>query len=297
MTHGRRAIIAADDTRAVRSSAALAANAAAMSGFLARARSRLAGVDLPTTAASLAFTTILGLVPLATVALAVVAQFPSFESWLDTFEQWLTRVLLPGDVRGNVRIAVTGFAEQAARLSGVTLAFVVVTALFLVSTVERAINRIFGVKRLRPAWRRFAFYLAAVLLGPVLAGASLSATSWVVAQSLQAIPRHDAIAWSIGRLSWLVAVAALIAVYKVAPACPVRWRHAFAGAFLAGLALEAAKEAFAWYVAHVPTYQQIYGALAILPLFMLWVYVGWLIVLAGAAVTASLTPGVRGARE
>jgi len=271
--------------------------AAAMKGLLARARSRLEGVDLPTTAASLAFTTILGLVPLATIALAVVAQFPAFESWLDAFERWLTRVLLPGDVGGNVRLAVTGFAEQAARLSGVTLLFVVVTALFLVSTVEHAINRIFGVRRLRPAWRRFAFYLAAVLLGPVLAGASLSATSWVVAQSLEGIPRNDAIVWSIGRLPWLVAVAALIVVYKVAPACPVRWRHAFAGAFLAGLALEVAKEAFAWYVAHVPTYQQIYGALAILPLFMLWVYVGWLIVLAGAAVTAALTPGVRGARE
>lgn len=262
-----------------------------------RLRARLVGADLPSTAASLAFTTILGLVPLATVAFALVAQFPAFEGWLDALEQWLARTLLPGDVRTHVLDAISGFAGEAARLTGVSLLFVGVTAVFLVATIERAINRIFGVKRLRPALRRFAFYAFAVVLGPIIAGATLSAMSWMVAQSMQAIPRHDAVAWAVARLPWFLAVAALLAVYKFAPACPVRWRHAFAGAFLAGLALEAAKDGFAWYVANVPTYQRIYGALAVLPLFMLWVYVGWLIVLAGAAIAASFTPGPRGARD
>jgi membrane protein len=80
-------------------------------------------------------------------------------------------------------------------------------------------------------------------------------------------------------------------LYKLVPARPVRWYAAFTGAAFAALAFEAAKRGFAAYVAAVPTYQVVYGALAALPLFLLWIYLSWFIILTGAAITATLMEG------
>ncbi|MEO8485152.1 MAG: YihY family inner membrane protein [Betaproteobacteria bacterium] len=260
------------------------------------AASRLRGIRVSSTAASLAFTTMLALVPLATVTFVVVARFPEFEQGIHVFEDWIVRVLLPGVGHGVVRDAVVGFAEQAARLTGVTLLFVAVTAALLVATIENEINLIFGVRRARPLARRVLVYAIGVSLGPVVAGISISATTWLIGQSIDAVPMHDAFAAFVGRpLPWLFAVVAFTLVYEVVPYRRVRWRHALAGGLLAATAFEAAKAGFAWYVANVSAYRQIYGALAVLPLFMLWLYVCWFIVLAGAAIVSALTPGSRAA--
>ncbi|CAG0968326.1 hypothetical protein BURK1_01086 [Burkholderiales bacterium] len=265
-----------------------------MTAFLQRVAARLTGVRISSTASSLAFTTLLALVPLATVAIAVVARFPIFEEGLAALEQWLVRVLLPGGGTGVVREAIRGFAEQAAQLTGVTLAFVAVAAFVLVAMIEAEINLIFGVRRARPLARRVLVYVIGVTLGPLLVGASLSATTWLIARSLEAVPLHESLATLAGRpLPWLIAAIAFTLVYKVVPYCPVRWRHAIAGGVLAAAGFEAAKSGFAWYVSTASTHRQVYGALAALPLFMLWLYLCWFIVLAGAAVVSALTPGTR----
>jgi membrane protein len=262
--------------------------------FLQGVASRLRGIRLNATASSLAFTTLLALVPLATVAFAVVSQFPLFERGLATLEDWLVRVLMPGTGTGVVRDAIKGFAEQAARLAPLTVAFLAVTAAMLVATIDTEINAIFAVRRQRPLWRRAIVYVLGVTLGPALVGASLSATTWLFAQSLEVVPVGPSFTSRVGRLlPWFLAAAALTLVYQIVPYCRVRWRHAILGGALAAGGLEVAKAWFAWYVSNVPTYRQIYGALAVLPLFMLWLYVGWLIVLVGAAIVSALTPGSR----
>jgi membrane protein len=262
--------------------------------FLQGVASRLKGIRLNATASSLAFTTLLALVPLATVAFAVVSQFPAFEQGLATLEEWLVRGLMPGTGTSVVRDSIRQFAEQAARLAPLTVAFLAVTATMLVATIDTEINAIFGVRRTRPLVRRVVVYVVGVTLGPILAGASISATTWLVARSLDAVPVRESLATLVGQpLPWLFATVALALVYKIVPFCTVRWHHAIAGGALAAAGLEAAKAWFAWYVTQVPTYRQIYGALAALPLFMLWLYVCWLIVLVGAAIVATLTPGSR----
>jgi len=262
--------------------------------FLQGVASHLKGIRLNATASSLAFTTLLALVPLATVAFAVVSQFPAFEKGLATLEEWLVRGLMPGGGTGVVRDSIRQFAEQAARLAPLTVVFLAVTATMLVATIDTEINAIFGVRRKRPLVRRVVVYVIGVTLGPILAGASISATTWLIAQSLDAVPVRESLATFVGRpLPWLFASVALALVYRIVPFCTVRWHHAIAGGMLAAGGLEAAKAWFAWYVTHVPTYRQIYGALAVLPLFMLWLYVCWLIVLVGAAIVATLTPGSR----
>ena len=265
-----------------------------MIAFIQRVVSRLRGIRVALTAGSLAFTTMLALVPLATVTFVVVARFPLFEEALKVFEEWVVRVMMPGVGHGSVRDAVVGFAEQAARLTGVSLVFVAVTAAMLVATIEREINLIFGVRRARPLPRRILLYAIGISLGPLAVGISISAANWLIGQSLAAIPMRDALSTWVGRpLPWVFAAAAFTLIYKVVPFTRVRWRHAAAGGMLAALAFEAAKGGFAWYVTTFTTYRQVYGALAVIPIFMLWLYLCWYLVLAGAAVVSALSNGGR----
>lgn len=268
-----------------------------MVAFFRRTVSSLRGIGVSATAASLAFTTLLALVPLATITFAVVARFPVFEEGLVALEQWMVRVFLPGVGEHVVRDAIVGFAEQAARLTIVNLAFLAVTAAMLVATIEGEINAIFGIRRSRPFGRRLLLTVLGVTLGPLAAGLSISATTWLIAQSFDVAPLPGARTLAGVPLPWIVGATAFTLLYRILPYTHVRWRHALVGGILASIAFEGAKAAFGWYVVHVPTYRQIYGALAVLPLFMLWIYVSWVVVLVGAAIVAALTPGPSRGRD
>jgi membrane protein len=257
--------------------------------FVCRVGARMRHVGLARTAGSLAFTTLLGIVPLATVAFATVARFPVFQRWLDALEAFLLEHMLPHSARAVVHTYVREFVEKAAGLTGISIALIFVTALMMIATVEREINLIWGIRRARPFARRVVVYALGATVGPVLVGASVWATSWLLAASLAAIPLDETFADLVLTPAPLAfSTLALALMYRIVPAAPVHWRHAFAGGFVAALAFETAKQGFAFYVTHAPTYRVIYGALAAVPLFLIWIYVCWLIVLAGAAITATL---------
>jgi membrane protein len=247
-------------------------------------------VGLARTASSLSFTTLLAMVPLLTVALAFVAQFPIFERWLAALEAFVLRHLLPSSTATVVHEYVLGFAEQAARLTGVSIALIAVTAALAISTVEHEINLIWGIRRSRPLAKRILVYLVGLTAGPVLLGASISLTTWLIAESLAAVDIRQTQSDVVLRALPLVfATAGLTLLYKAVPARVVGWIPALAGGIVGALALEAAKFGFAWYVARVQTYQLIYGALAALPVFLLWIHLCWVIVLAGAAISATVS--------
>lgn len=257
--------------------------------FVARVAARMREVDLGGVAASLSFTTLLAIVPLATVTIAFVAHFPLFDEWLRTLEQFMLRHLLPFSAAAEVRLKVTAFAEQATRLSAVSIAAIAATALFAIATVERAINAIWGIREGRSLGRRLVVYTLGLTVGPVLIGASISLTTWLVVHSLAVVPIHPSLGGRIVRaLPFVFSFAGLTLLYKATPARRVPFVSAAISGAIAAAALETAKLGFAWYVTKVSTYQAIYGALAALPIFMLWVYLGWVIVLAGAAVNATL---------
>jgi len=248
------------------------------------------------TASSLSFTTLLAIVPLVTVALAIVARFPVFDRWIAPLEVFLVKNALPGETGSVVHQYVLSFAEQAARLTTVSVAIIAGTAALAVATVEREINLIWGIRRGRPLTRRVAMYLLVITAGPVLLGASISLTTWVVGESLGAVLPHKTFGQVVVRaLPFLFAMAGLTLLYKVVPARPVPLEPAAIGGAAAALALEVAKYGFAWYVARVSTYEMVYGALAALPVFLLWIHLCWIIVLAGAAMSATLAevPGRR----
>jgi len=263
---------------------------ARFAAFVVRAASRMRHVGLSRTAASLAFTTLLGIVPLMTVAFASVTRFPVFQRWLDALEAFLLQHMLPGSASTVVNDYIRAFVEKAAGLTGVSIAFLFLTAVLMIATVEREINLIWGIRRARPLARRVVVYAFGATAGPALVGASLWATTWLLTQSLAAMPLSATLTDLVLKPAPIVfSMLALALLYRTVPAMAVPWRHAFTGALAAALAFEAAKHGFAFYLTQVPTYRAIYGALAVLPLFLIWIYLCWLIVLAGAAITATLT--------
>ena len=256
--------------------------------FLRRLVERLSGVGLARTAASLSFTTLLGLVPLFTVAFAYVARFPLFERSQQALESFLFRFFLPGSNAGIHRY-ITEFVAKTAELKGVGTFFVVVTVVFLVAQVESEINAIWDVHRPRSLRRRAFIYVLGLTAGPVFIAAAVYFMTWLIDESVAIVPiGSQTLARFVQPFAFLAATALFTLVYAIVPAQRVQLRHALAGALLAGVAFEVAKYAFRFYVTYIATYQAIYGALAILPLFLIWIYVSWIIVLVGAAVTATL---------
>ena len=266
----------------------LSAPIVALVHFTCRVIARMRTLRLARTAGSLAFTTLLGLVPLATVAITFAARFPMFEQWVDALQVFLFQHMLPG----SADVVIQHFREftaKAARLTGVSIVFTFITAALLTASIEREINAIWGMTRSRPIAHRLLVYALGLTVGPVLVGASISATTWLLAQSLAAVPLHGLTAALLLKPAPLFfSTAALTLTYGFVPARPVAWRHALIGGTAAALAFEAAKYAFAWYLTQVPTYELVYGALAALPVFLIWIYLCWWIVLSGAAVTATL---------
>lgn len=266
--------------------------------LLARVVRRLRDAEFARVAASLSFTTTLGIVPLFTVAFSYVTHFAVFQQWLDALEPFLLRYLLPGS-SGTVRAHIAEFTGKSAGIGGIGMGFVVLAAFLLVAQVEREINAIWGIHRARSVVRRAAVYTIGFVAVPVLIGAAVYFTSRLIEHGVAAAPlASGALAFIARPLAVAVATLALTLVYVLVPARRVPLRAAFAGALCAAIAFETAKAGFGFYVQNVSSYEVIYGALAAVPLFLIWIYVTWIIVLAGAALVATLAdPHDRGGRK
>jgi membrane protein len=184
---------------------------------------------------------------------------------------------------------LTQFAGKANRLGAVGLAVLFVTALALVMTIDRTLNGIWRVKRPRPLGQRILVYWAVMTLGPLLLGASLSLTSYVISASrgvVAAVPGGLQLLFDV--IEFFLLATGLAALYRFVPNTPVRWAHAWSGALFATVGIELARRLLAIYLGKVPTYSVVYGAFATVPILLLWIYIVWLIVLWGAVIAAYL---------
>jgi membrane protein len=250
-------------------------------------RERFREDHLGLTASSLTFTTLIALVPLVTVMLAVFSAFPMFASFQSALEKYFLQGLVPEGIAKPVLGALTQFAAKATRLGAVGLVVLVMTALALVLTIDRALNAIWRVRRPRPIAQRVLVYWAALTLGPLLLGISLSLTATVLTASkgvVGALP--GGLELLLNLIEFVLMVAGMAGLFRYVPNTPVRWRHALAGAVFVAVGLELAKRALAWYVGLMPTYATVYGAFATVPILLLWIYLGWVIVLWGAVIAA-----------
>jgi membrane protein len=189
-----------------------------------------------------------------------------------------------------VRHYLQEFTANSAQLKGIGTLFVIVTAVLLVVQIDQEINAIWGTGReRRSVGRRILVYALGFTAGPVLIGAAVYYATWLV--------EHAIVTTSLGAealtvlsvpAAFLVDAAGFTVLYILFPAYRVPFRLALVGGVLATIAFEAAKYGFRFYITHFSSYQLVYGPVAVLPLFLLWIYVSWIIVLVGAAVTATL---------
>lgn len=250
------------------------------------------------TASSLTFTTTMALVPFFTVALAVFTAFPMFGKLQSALQSWLVQSLIPDAIARQVLGYLTQFAGKASRLGAVGLAVLVITAFALVLTIDRTLNSIWRVKRRRPLGQRVLIYWAVMTLGPLLLGASLSITSYLVSASrglVTAMP--GTVQLLLDLIEFMLLAAGLTALYRYVPNTPVKRGHAVAGALFAAIGIELARRLLAVYIGKVPTYSAVYGAFATLPILLVWIYVGWVIVLLGAVIAAYMPSLLEGTRR
>jgi membrane protein len=239
-------------------------------------------------ASSLTFTTLLSMVPLATVALTLISAFPVFREMNETFEQFVMDNLMPdsAEVIGNY---TEQFRANAGRLTTVGIAFLTATAVMLMVTIERAFNQIWRVSRPRPVMQRAIIYWTLLTVGPVLVGASLTLTSWLISLSLGLVRGVPGAGMGLLKTAPVALTSlALALLYLTMPNRRILLRDALIGGVLAGLVFEATKRGFGWYISQFANYKLVYGAFATVPVFLIWIYISWLIVVLGAVVVALL---------
>lgn len=258
---------------------------------LAFAAHRARDVRLAQVAASLTFTTVLSLVPLLAVLLAVFTIHPMFAELRAGFEKNVLRELLPPQHAALILRYLNEFAAKAAGLTAVGLAFLVLTALAMIYTVDRVLNDIWQVRAQRPWLSRLLVYWTLLTLGPVLVAASVSATSYLLTVSP---PVGSAARTLLGYGPLVLSALAFAALYVLVPARRVQWRDALVGGIAAALLGQVLRDLFAAYL-RTGTIGSIYGAFAVVPLFLLWVYLVWFAILFGAAIAATL-PRLRSTR-
>lgn len=250
-------------------------------------RQRFKEDRLGLTAGSLTFTTTIALVPLFTVMLALFSAFPVFGRFRKALESQFLSGLVPDAVGKQVLVMLTRFSAKASQLGGVGLIVLGFTAMMLMLTIDHTLNAIWRVRDRRPIAQRVLVYWAALTLGPLLLGASLSLSSYLVSASrgwVDELP--GGVGFLLGTVVFAMQTAGFAALYRFVPNTHVRTEHAWAGALFVSAGLELAQKGLALYLSRVPVYSTIYGAFATLPIFLIWIYLSWLIVLLGAVVAA-----------
>ena len=240
-------------------------------------------------AASLTYTTLFAVVPTMTVTFSVISMVPAFRELGGELQSFIFRNFVPS-TGATLLSYLQAFSEQARQLTWLGVLFLVVTALMMMLTIEQAFNTIWRVRQPRRGVSSFLIYWAILSLGPLLLGAGFAISTYVASLSLLAGP--DAlfdVTWLIRIAPLLLEVAAFTLLYAVVPNTRVPVRHALLGGLFSALLVEAAKKLFSLYVSAFPAYQLIYGAFATVPLFLLWIYVCWLIVLLGAELACNLS--------
>ena len=241
------------------------------------------------TAGSLTLTTLIALVPFFTVALALFTAFPMFAKLQDALQLWLVNSLVPDSIARQVLGYLTQFSRQASRLGSIGLVVLLFTTIAMVLTIDRTLNTIWRVPKTRPLAHRLLMVWAVLTLGPLLLAASIAALTFVLSVSagwVGAVPDHVRMLLDI--LQFALLAAGLTVLFQLVPNTPVRWSHAAAGGILSASGIEIAKVLLVLYLLKVPAYSLIYGAFAVVPILLVWMYVIWLMVLAGAVIAACL---------
>lgn len=237
-------------------------------------------------AAALSYTSLLSVVPLMTVSFTVMTAFPIFRQVGQQIQTFIFENFVATSAQ-IVQTNITKFAGQALNLSATGLIFLLVTALLMIFNMEQAFNVIWRVKKPRMRLNAFMLYWGLLTFIPILLGVGFAISSYIFSLPLvEGTTQYLGLKGPFLALSpYLLTFIAFTVLYITLPNRKVYIKHAMAGGGLATLLFEFAKYGFGLYVLHFPTYELLYGTLAAIPIFLVWVYLSWLIILFGAVVT------------
>jgi len=241
-------------------------------------------------AAALTLASLFALVPMLAVLYSILAMIPTLEGVGEHIHQWVFRHLVPS-TGAEVQAYLVDFAHQAKRLTTVGVLMLFITALSMLHRIERVFNNIWSVKNPRGGLVSFLRYWAVLSLGPVLLGVGLLVTSYVMSVQIfaETIKFIGIQQWGLAILPFVTSWLSFSLLNWVVPNHRVSIRMAFLGGLVSAIGFECAKRLFGIFVAQFHTYQLVYGAFAVFPLFIIWIYVSWTIVLMGAVVTRALS--------
>jgi membrane protein len=255
-------------------------------GFLRFVLRRWADDRCPQIAGSLTYTTLLAIAPMFAVAVAVLSSAPFFEDVMSKIKIWLLLNMAPEIAGKIITVYMAQFAANAARLTWTGLAVVVALAVWLMLIMDRSLNAIWRVRASRPWWISALGYMALLVTGPILIGVSVSVTTYLMSLHMTGMSA-GVHAFFLRAVPVAMSTVAFFLIYRIVPHRRTPWRHALLGGFVAALLFELAKELFRVYTRASPTYGLVYGAFAAVPLFLVWLYLSWMVVLFGAELTAA----------
>jgi len=239
-------------------------------------------------AGALAYTTMFALVPFSAVFLAVMSAFPVFDEWTGALINFVFNNFVPSSAR-QIEQYVMGFSASAKSLTVAGITALLASVLLTMWSIERTFNRIWRVPTIRPKFTRFLLYWALLTLGSILTVAAISASSSLFAYAELSGLQTQGLSNVLLRWSpFLIELFAMTAAYWLIPHRQVPFRFAAAGGLLAALLFEGLKFGFTSYIRNT-SFEQLYGALALIPIFMVWLYSSWVVILFGASVAASLS--------
>jgi membrane protein len=235
-------------------------------------------------ATQLSYASLLAIVPLLAICFGLMSAFPGFERLRLQAQVLLFENLVP-NAGVEVSDQIATFVENARSMTGVGILALMATAILLLATINGAFNAIWRVTEPHPLMVRIMAYWMILTIGPIFLGASLSLSSYGF---VTAVLEHGDRAFGLTHLlPFLLAAGGFTLLYAVVPARPVAFHHALAGGTVAAALFETLKAGFGFYLRQFPSYEAIYGAMAAVPIFLVWMYLSWAIVLFGAEIAAA----------
>lgn len=240
-------------------------------------------------AASLSYTSLLALVPLLAIAVATFSAFPAFADVRGQLQEFISNSMLP-DAGQSVHVYLQRFVSATGGLTAIGVVGLGVTAVLMLTTIETAFNAIYRVAQARSMVSSVLIYWAVITLGPLLLGASLSLSGsfaqWRHAVEGVAPPE---VSFAVRTLTSIAfSFVFLTVLFQMVPNRPVAWKDAAIGGAVAAVLFVMLRNGFSRFLVNGETYRTLYGALAVIPLFLVSMYLSWAVVLFGAVMTAAL---------
>ncbi|HBO39202.1 MAG TPA: virulence factor BrkB family protein [Pasteurellaceae bacterium] len=238
-------------------------------------------------AGSLTYNTMLAIVPLVMVIFAVFSAFPIFNETTGTLKEFIFANFAP-DASDVVGRYIDEFVNNSKQMSAIGIIGLIIVALMLISSIDQTLNDIWNAKSRNTVFS-FAIYWTILTLGPIFIGASIGISSYI--SNATVFDGELTLPFGLRLLSFvpfLLTWLSFTLIYTLVPNKKVSIKHAAAGALVATVFFTLGKKAFAWYIVMFPSYQLIYGAMATLPLMLLWIQISWIFVLLGAQLVAVL---------